>query len=216
MLEQPLDHRWRRGHHISAYFGGFKHMDAMTHAGDKDLSREIIIVIDQANVADQLHTVKTIVIMPADKGRDEGRAGFGCQQRLVGRETERDIDHRAVAGQRLASLEAVDRQRHLDADIVCDLAQHFGFFHHRYMVKRDDFSRHRPIDDTANLARHLDKIAARLSYQRRVGRHPVKKTSSSQFLDVGDFGGIGEEFHGPAALSFAGGITALPIGKTCA
>ena len=98
----------------------FQHVDRVADGGDQDLGREVVVVVDQPDVGDQLHAVEADVVVPADEGRDEARAGLGGEQRLVGREAERDVDHRAVAGQRLAGLEAVDRQRHLDADVVGD------------------------------------------------------------------------------------------------
>ena len=59
-------------------------MRDMTHAGDKDLCLEQIIVIDQPNVFNQLHTVKAVVIVTTDKRADEGRSGLCCKQRLIG------------------------------------------------------------------------------------------------------------------------------------
>jgi hypothetical protein len=46
------------------------------------------------------------------------------------------------------------------------------------------------------------KVAARLHDQRRVGGHAIKQAGGGQFLDVGDFGGVGEEFHGLSAKAF--------------
>src|SRR3546814_7339631 len=63
----------------------------------------------RADVRDELHAVEATVVVTAHKRRDEGRAGLRGEQRLRGREAERDVDHRAVAGQRLAGLEPVDR-----------------------------------------------------------------------------------------------------------
>ena len=61
MLEKRLDHCWRRGHHIGTDAGCLKHMNAVADAGDEDLGSEIIIVIDQADVADQRHSIEPIV-----------------------------------------------------------------------------------------------------------------------------------------------------------
>ena len=166
--------------------------------------RKVIIVIDQPDVADQLHPVKAVVIMPADERRNEGRPGLGGEQRLIGREAQRDIDHGAIAGQRLAGLEAVNRQRHLDADIVGDLAQHFGLTHHAGMVERDHFGADRAIGHPADFPRHFHEIAARLHDQRGVGGHAIEQAGGGQFLDVGNFGGVGKEFHRFACFQASG------------
>ena len=49
---------------------------------------EIVIVVDQADVGDQLHAVEADVVVAADERRDEGRAGLGREQRLAGREAQ--------------------------------------------------------------------------------------------------------------------------------
>src|SRR3546814_16180583 len=79
---------------------------------------------------DDLHAVEADIVVPADEGRDEGRPGLGREQGLVGGEAERDVHHRAVLGQLLAGLEAVDGERHLDRDIVGDLPTHLRLAHH--------------------------------------------------------------------------------------
>ena len=60
--------------------------------GSEDFGLEVVIVVDLADFADQVHAVDADVVEPADEGRDEGRAGLGGEQRLDGREAERDID----------------------------------------------------------------------------------------------------------------------------
>src|SRR3546814_20267055 len=98
---------------------------------------------EQPDVGDELHAVEAIVVVTAHERRDEGRAGLGSEQRLRGREAERAIDPRAVAGQRLAGIVPVDRQRHLAADIVGDLVEDFGLLLHRFWGERVTFGRNR-------------------------------------------------------------------------
>ena len=195
MVEQLLDHLGRRRHHVGADQRAFEHMGDMAHAGDEDFGFKQVIVVNPANVADQVHPVDAIVVVPPDKGRYERRPRLRREQCLVRAEAQGDIDHGAIVGQRLAGLEPVDRQRHLDADIVRNLAQDLSLFHHRCMVERNDFCADRTIGDAADFLRHFHEIPPRFRDQRRVGCDPIEQAGRSQFLDVVDFGSVGEEFH---------------------
>ena len=75
--------------------------------------------------------------------------------------------------------------------------------HHRRMVERDDFGRDRAGADAGDLAHHLDEIAARFLDQRGVGGDPVEQPAVGELADVGDVGGVGEEFHGDLSLRLA-------------
>jgi hypothetical protein len=88
VLEQLPDDLGRRGHHVGADLRRFDDVHRMADAGDQDLRREIVIVVDQADVGDQRHAVEADVVVAADEGRDEGRAGLGREQRLGGREAQ--------------------------------------------------------------------------------------------------------------------------------
>ena len=171
----------------------------MPHAGDEDFGAEIVVVVNQPDIGDQLHSIKPVVIVAADERRDESRSGFGREQGLVGREAQRDVDHAAIAGQRLAGFEAIERQRHLDADIVGDFAQDGGLTHHPVIVGRDHFGTDRAIDNPADFLGHFLEIAPRLGNQRGIGGHPVEQADGGEVLDVGDFGGVGEKLHGGCA-----------------
>ena len=114
-------------------------MGHMAHAGDQNLGLKIVIVIDQSDVANQLHPICAIVIMAAHERRDKARTSLGRKQRLIGRKAQCDIDHCALAAERFAGLEAINRQRHFDADIVRNLAQNLGLFHHGRMIKSNHF-----------------------------------------------------------------------------
>ena len=195
MVEKRFDHFGRRSHHVGPYPRAFEHMVHMAHGCDKDFRVKAVIVIDEADILDQLHPVKAIVIMPPNKRRDKGCACFCREQSLIGREAKRDIDHRAITGQRFAGLEAILSQWHLDADIVRNLAQDFCFFHHLFVIERNDLCRNRAIGDPADFLGHFHEITTRLVDQRGIGRHPVKQASCGQFLDVVNLGSVGEEFH---------------------
>ncbi len=85
MLEQALDHGRRHGGDIGADLGRFEDVDRVADRGDEDFGREIVIVVDQANIADQRHSVEAVVVVATDEGRDEARPRLGREQRLVGR-----------------------------------------------------------------------------------------------------------------------------------
>ena len=50
---------------------------------DQDFGREIVIVVDHADVGDQLHAVEADIVVAADERRDEGRARLGGEQGLA-------------------------------------------------------------------------------------------------------------------------------------
>ena len=139
--------------------------------------------------------------MPADEGRDEGRAGLRREQRLRRREAQGHVDHRAVRGQRLARLEAVGRQRHLDRDIVSDFPKHRGLAHHPVVIERDDLGRNRPSDHTGDFPDDLEEIAAGLLDERGVGGDSVEQARFGKRADFGDLGSVGKELHGFACAS---------------
>src|SRR5690606_12660476 len=49
--------------------------------------------------------------------------------------------------------------------------------------------------DLADLAQHLEEVAAGLPDQRRVGGDAVDESECGKFADLGDLGRINEEFH---------------------
>src|SRR5690606_16955586 len=196
VLDQSLERRGRHGGDVGADERGL--LDVV-HGADRcreDLGLEIIIVVDRADFRDQLHAVHAHVVDAADEGRDEGRAGLGGEQRLVGGKAQRDVDQPAFGRDRLAGLEAVERQRNLDADIVGDLRQDRGLAHHAVIVGRHHFGRDRAGDDGADFLRHLGDAAARLENQRRVGGDAVEQAEIVEFPDFLHVGCVDEELHG--------------------
>src|SRR3546814_7989188 len=71
MLEQPLDHRRGRSHHVGTDLGGFEHMDAVAHARDEDLGFIAVIVVDQPDVGDEPHAVEAIVVVRSEEHTSE-------------------------------------------------------------------------------------------------------------------------------------------------
>ena len=172
--------------------------------GGQDLGLAAVIVIDGADVLDQLHAIEVDVIQPADEGADEGRARLGRKDRLRGREAQSDVDHMAFGCESLASRQARPGQRHLDGDVGGDLGQFQPFGDHVLRFGRHHLGRDRARNHVADFLRHLENVAARFQDQRRVGGDTIDHAEIVQLLDGCHIGGIDEEFHdGPPALCLA-------------
>ena len=171
-------------------------MDRVAHARDQYLGGEIVIVVDQPDVGNKLHALGADIVEPADEGRDEAGTRLGREQRLIGREAERHIDHCPLAPQRLAGLEPIDGERHLDGDIGRDLPQDLGLAHHLGMFGRHHLGRYRTRHHRADLPRYLHEVPPRLVDQRGIGGDAVEQPRLRQLADVVDVGGVDEEFHG--------------------
>ena len=128
----------------------------------------------------------------------------------AGREAQGHVDHRPVAGQRLAGLEAVRGQRHLDRDIVGDLPKHLGLAHHSVIIERDDLGRHRPADTIRAISLHTSmKSRPDLWTSEGLVVTPSSRPGVGKLADLGDFGGVGEEFHGLRGPGFGGFAAAI-------
>ena len=103
---------------------------------------------------------------------------------------------RPSAGQRLAGLQAVAGQRHLDAEFSAIFGKDRRFAHHAVIVGRGHFGRDRTVDDAADFRDHLDDVAAGLEDQRGIGGDAVQQAQVVEFADILDVGGIDKEFHG--------------------
>src|SRR3546814_8665720 len=62
---------------------------------------------------------------------------------------------------------------------------------------------HRTGNDVADLRDDIEDTAARLGDERRVRRHAVQQAGFREFADLGQVGGIDEEFHEHASLLLA-------------
>src|SRR3546814_14205597 len=62
MLEQPLDDRWLRGHHVGADLRGFELMYAVAYARDAVFCVEGGVVVEHPNVGEALHSVLGLVV----------------------------------------------------------------------------------------------------------------------------------------------------------
>ena len=195
MRGQLLDHFWRGGHDIGTDTRSVQHVVHGTDRRGEDFSLEPVVVIDRADVLDQVHTVKVDVIQTPDEWRDEGGTGLGGDQRLVRREAERDVDHLALVRQHFTGFQTVPCQGQLHGDVFRDLGQFAAFGDHVVRFGRDNFGRDGAVDQITDLFRDFQNVAAGFQDQRRVCCHPVYHAQIVQLGDGIDFGGIYEEFH---------------------
>ena len=75
--------------------------------------------------------------------------------------------------------------------------------HHPLVVERHGLGADRPLDLVADLADHLDEVAARFLDEARVRRHAVDQAERVQLANLVDLGGVHEEFH-EGSLRLAG------------
>ena len=104
----------------------------------------------------------------------------------------------------LQALRPAGRQRHLDRDIVGDLPQHCRLAHHPVVIERDDLGGNRAADDRRDFAHDLEEIAAGLVDSEGLVVTPSSKPGFGELADFGDFGGVGEEFHGLLSVRISG------------
>ncbi len=121
VFNQFPNHPWWGCHHVGADARAFGDVIDRTNRGRENLGLEVVIVVDEADVADQFETVECDVVEPADERRNEAGSGLGCQERLVGRKTQGHVDLAAILGKRLARLQPVPGHWNLDRDVVGDL-----------------------------------------------------------------------------------------------
>jgi hypothetical protein len=95
----------------------------------------------------------------------------------------------------LAGLQAVERQRHLDADIVGDLGQDLRFLHHLPVFGRHDLGGNRP----STMSQISLVTSAMLPPDFRISEGLVVTPSTQaeivEFADFLDVGRVDKEFH---------------------
>ncbi|MCY1307503.1 hypothetical protein D9M70_574290 [compost metagenome] len=161
----------------------------------KDFGAEIVIVEDGADFSDQFHAVDAHIIDTTDEWRNKGSASLGSEQSLIGREAECNVGLVTIGRQCLTSLEAVEREWKLDADIVCDLGNHCCFLHDLLVFGRSNFSRNRTLDDGADFFRYFKNITARFQDQRWIGGHAIDQSKIVEFADFLDVRSVDEKLH---------------------
>ena len=95
--------------------------------------------------------------------------------------------------QRLARLDAVPGERHLDDDVLVDLRELAPFAQHALDIGRDDFGAGRPLHDLADPLEDGAVVAAFLRQQRRVGGDAVDDAERHQRFDFLEIARVDEE-----------------------
>ena len=97
--------------------------------------------------------------------------------------------------QRLARLDAVLGERHLDDDVLVDGGEVAAFANHAGRVGGHDFGADRSLHGLADLLEDLAVVAALLRQQRRVGGHAVEDAERGERFDVLQVAGVDEQLH---------------------
>lgn len=170
-------------------------MGGIAHGCGKDGRAEVVIVIDGANIVDQLHTIGAVIVQTSDEGRDEGGTSLGGHQGLGGGEAEGDIDHDPFNGQSPGQHQTFASQGGLDHDIVGNGGELAALGNHRFQVGCDHFGAHGALDERANLSNDLQHGTSRLGNQGRIGGNPIYKARLRQILQDRRICGIEKELH---------------------
>src|SRR5438445_11065691 len=84
----------------------------------EDLRLDLLLAVRGDDVGDEAHAVLIDVVEPTGERAHDVRADRGGEQRLIDRETERDVDADAVAPERFAGGDAVRGHRYLDDHVL--------------------------------------------------------------------------------------------------
>ena len=164
--------------------------------GGKDFGVEFIVVIDGANLGDQVHTVGPIVVQTADEGRDIGRTRLGGQQGLCRREAKGYIGGNALDRKFRRRDQALAGKRQLDHDIGRNRGEPCAFRQHSGDIGGRHLGTDRPLDEITDLGNDLQHRAARFGNQGRVGGDTIHKAGGDQVLQDLGVGGVEKELHG--------------------
>ena len=153
----------------------------------------------------QVHPYFGNIVEPSDEGRDVARPRLRRQQRLVGREAERNVSAGARVFKGLARLEPVGRQRQLDDCVLAPARQLRRFGEHSSRVESRDFERDWTVHQFEDFTRDFLEVAPALRHQRGIGGDTVEDAERLRFADFRHVGGVDEELH---AARSRGGLKA--------
>lgn len=184
-----------RGGDISAGEGAVEHVVGVADARGEDFCIESVVVVDLADVADELHAVFADIIETTDEGADEERTRLGHHHRLQGLEAKSHVGLHAFIGQSFAGLQAGKGDREFDDDVVGDFETLAGLFHHAIEINGDDLGADRAGYDLANLGEALAVIDAFLGDECGIGCYTVENAKVGGLFDLIQVGGVDIDFH---------------------
>jgi hypothetical protein len=196
VLEERLDDRRRAGADVRAHPGGFDDVERPAGRGHEDLGRELVVLEDLHDLADEIHARGGDVVQPTHERADVGRSHLGGEQRLGRGEDQRDVDADAFRRERLAGLHPRLGERHLHHDVLVELGELAPLAQHAVDVGGDDFGAGRPLHDLADALQQRPVVAPFFGEQRRVGGDAVDDAERHQGLDFLQVSRVDEQLHG--------------------
>ncbi len=186
------------GGDVGAGEGALRDVHGVADAGGDDFGLDAVGVEDLGDFGDQVGAADADVVEATDKGADEGGAGTGGQQGLVGRENQRHVDFDALCGQRMAGFEALDGHRDLDHHVLVDSGDLTAFADHAFGIGGRGFhlAADGPVDDGGDFGDDLLEVAAFFGDEGGVGGDAADDAHVIGFADVIHIGRVEEEFHG--------------------
>jgi len=188
VLGHLLDDFVGDGGDVGAGEGALRDVHGVADAGGDDFGLDAVRIEDLGDFGDQVGAAFADVVEPSDKGADEGSAGAGGEEGLVGGEDQRHVDFDAFGGERMAGLEAFDGHRNLDDHVLVDGGDLAAFRDHSGRVggRCLDFAADRSVHDGGNFGHDLLEVAAFFGYEGRIGGYAADDAHGVGFPDVVD------------------------------
>ena len=175
-------------------------MHGVAHTGRENLGPEHVVVVDPANLLDQLNAIAGNIVEPADKWAHVVRTCLGGEERLPSTKDQGAVGANALVREIAQGLDAVFDHGHLHDNVFVEGGQGLPFLDHLLKIGTDDFSTHIAIGNVADVYVVLAHCSitrdAFLGHQAGVGGHTVEDAEGFGFADLVEVGGIDEELHG--------------------
>ena len=190
VLEHLLEDGVGDGRDIRACLRAFHDVFRRADAGGDDLGLDAVDVEDLRDLRHEAGAVVRDVVHAADEGADVGGSCPRCEQRLVGREDQRDVRLDPFLREDADRLDAFFGHRDLDCDHVVDLHQFVRFGDHAFGVVGEDFRAdgrdiaRRGVGDLGDLLHHGFELPAFLRDQAGVRRDPGQDAPGRGFADL--------------------------------
>lgn len=173
-----------------------EHVVRVPDARGENLGLHAVVVVDGADLADEIHAVLADVVESADERADEERACLRDHKRLQALEAQREVGFDSGIAHRFAGFEAVDGAGQLHDDVWRDLDVLAAFLHHAFKVSRDDFRRDWPFAHAADFSETLGVGHAFFGDERWICSDAIEHAEVMGFFHVVEVGGIEIDLHG--------------------